>query len=294
MAKGFFTQGTAVLFRRPVAIEEVRALVERRHAVARQVRANERWQLSGPGLVVRYRDAVNGLAAVDVVDRPWPDAMGDPKNDAFTFAAWTMGHFAPLAYPGSLARAVQHAWGWPEARTVVPAHAAFVRILLSYVFGARPDAAVMPGDYDPVYELSFVTGLARAVLDHPEAICAFNPGGELLLGRPEIDARVETDRRIDAPALDTWSNVRLFSYDDGWSFMDTVGNGQLDLPDHEAAFPAGRFEPAAVDSFLRNASLYLLRNGPVVKNGDTMDAPGELRWQAWSFVEGLMSPPRAV
>src|SRR5512133_1856159 len=69
----------------------------------------------------------------------------------------------------------------------------------------------------------WVAGLARAVLDHPEAICAFNPGGELLLGRPEIDARVETDRRIDAPALDTWSNVRLFSYDDGWSFMDTVG-----------------------------------------------------------------------
>lgn len=294
MAKGFFTQGTTVLLRRPVEIAEIRALVERGHAVAKEVRASAHWQLSGPGLVVPYREEVNGLVAVDAVDQGWPDAMGDPKTDPFTFAAWGMGHFAPLAYPNGLRRAVEQAWSWPEARAAVPSHAAFVRVLLSYVFGAKPETPVMPGDCDPVHELSFVTDLARAVLDHPAAICAFNPGGELLLTAAELDARLETDRRIDVPALDAWTNVRLFRHEDGWTVMDTVGNGQLDLPDLEAAFPSGRFEPAAVEGFLRNASLHLLRNGPVVKDGDTMDGPGDLRWQAWSHDEALVAPPRPV
>jgi hypothetical protein len=220
--------------------------------------------------------------------------MGDPKADPFTFAAWTMGHFGPLAYPQGLRRAVEQAWSWPEARDLVPSHAAFVRANLSYVFGVKPDAPVMPSDCDPAHELSFVTGLARAVLDHPDALCAFNPGGELVLPAAELDARLETARRIEVPPLDAWTNVRLFRHVDGWLVMDTVGNGQLDLPDQEAAFPDGRFEPAEIDRFLRNVTLYLLRERQVVKNGDTTDGPGDLRWQAWSFDEGLVSPARPV
>jgi hypothetical protein len=294
MSKGIFMQGAVVLFRRPVAIAEVRALVERDHAVVKETRPNARWQLSGPGLVVRYREEVNGYAAVDAVDQAWPDAMGDPKADPFTFAAWTMGHFGPLAYPHGLRRAFEQAWSWPEARGAPPPHAAFVRILLSYVFGARRDAPVAPPDCDPAHELAFVTGIARAVLEHPDALCAFNPGGELVLPRAELDARLDTARRIDVPALDAWTNVRLFKHEDGWLVMDTVGNGQLDLPDQEAAFPKGSFEPSDVDGFLRNATLYLLREGPVVKDGDTMDGPGGVRWQAWSFPDGVSPPPRAV
>lgn len=294
MAKGFFSQGMVVLFRRSASIVEVRALLERRYAVAKQVPAGERWQLSGPAVIIRYRDEVNGLVSVDAVDHPWPDGMGDPKADPILFGAWGMGYFGPLTYPGSLRRAVDHAWGWPQGRDLVPTHAAFVRISLSYVFGAAPDAPTMPDDCDPVNELEFLTGVARAVLDHPDAICAFNPGGELVLDARELDARVETDRGTAVPALDVWSNVRLFKRDDGWLLMDTVGNGQLDLPDVEAAFPSERFRPPEVDGFLRNASLYLLTNGEVVKNGDTMDGPGGLRWQAWMFEEPLVLPPRRV
>ena len=40
--------------------------------------------------------------------------------------------------------------------------------------------------------------------------------------------------------------------------MDTVGNGQFDLPDLEAAFPVDTIEPPDVHRFLRNTTLYLL------------------------------------
>jgi hypothetical protein len=43
--------------------------------------------------------------------------MGDPKLDPMTFGAWSMGHFGPLAYPGGLGGARQHAWSWQTGRT---------------------------------------------------------------------------------------------------------------------------------------------------------------------------------
>ena len=74
--------------------------------------------------------------------------------------------------------------------------------------------------------------------------------------------------------------------------MDSVGNWQLDIPDHEVGFPSADFSPQEVDNFIRNASLYILKNGNIIKDGDTMDGPGNIRWQARHFKNGLSAPPR--
>ena len=88
---------------------------------------------------------MNGYVAVDVVNHPWPDAMGDPTASAMIFCRWLMGHFGPFVYPGNLARAEQHNWAWEPARTSPDGHGGFIRVRTSYVFGGdkRPGPALL-------------------------------------------------------------------------------------------------------------------------------------------------------
>ncbi len=89
-----------------------------------------------------------------------------------------------------------------------------------------------------------------------------------------------------------WTNVRLFRATEEWSLMDTVGNGQLDLPDLEAVYLTDKFQPSEVEGFLRSASLYLLQGDEEVEDGDTADGPGQIHWMAMQCPDALSDPPR--
>jgi hypothetical protein len=58
--------------------------------------------------------------AIDTVDRPWPDDMGDPKENAEVFAAWSMGHFGPYTYPGGLQRLMGQGYSQDDALVMPP------------------------------------------------------------------------------------------------------------------------------------------------------------------------------
>jgi Domain of unknown function (DUF4261) len=250
----------------------------------------------GPTLIVAFRPDINGYVAVDTVDKPWPDHMGDPKTEAMLFGAWATGQFGPFTFPEGLKRARQHSWGWPEGATIADRHSVFVRIQASYVFGVPDDAPIFPKGYNPLAELEFLTRIALAVLRLPGALCYFNPNGEVLRNAQGLEDALEFARQQDVPPLDVYSNVRLFSVDNGWLVIDTVGNGQLgspDLPDVEACMLKDRnYNLQSVDSFLRNTTLYVLERGEVFRDGDTIDGPGDLRWRAWKRPTALISPPR--
>lgn len=218
--------------------------------------------------------------------------MGDPKKETMIFGAWTMGHFGPFAYPSGLQRALQQCWGWELGASIAPKHQAFIRIRASYVFGAGGSDPVMPSDCEPLHELEFITKITAALLDLPGALCYFNPNGEMLRDRDGLYETLNHARTNDFPPLDAWSNVRLFHINSDWSLMDTVGNGQLDIPDSEACFHSESYDFGHVDHFLRNVSLYLLNHGEVIKDGDTMDGPGGIRWQSHSVEDSLCDPPR--
>lgn len=291
--KGMFSQGVAVLFSAPVELEALRPYL-RDFPILKETPAGEHWELGGRSAVIAFRREVNGLALIDTAPQPWPDHMGSPQEEPMLFSAWSMGNFGPFAYPQGLARAMQHAWGWPEARDIAPRHKAFVRVRLSYILGASPDARVLPPAYEPRAELEFLTRVARALLSHPDALCAFNSSGEVLSSAQMIDDSVRYHAGHAIPPLNLWTNVRFFNLSPEWSLMDTVGNWQLDIPDQEAAFPRSRFNPPEVDAFLRNTSLYVLINGDVIKNNDTIDGPGGVRWQGLQFEESVTAPPRAT
>jgi hypothetical protein len=200
---------------------------------------DDAWFFGGPRLTIPFRREVNGYVMVDSVDRPWPDHMGDPKKAPLIFGAWSMGHFGPFAYPGGLARAGQHSWNWQLGKTIAQGHSAFLRVRSTYVFRAKDDAPLMPEDYDPLPELEFLTRIAADLLALPQAVCYFNPNGEVLRDADALRESLNAAWWRQLPPLDAWANIRLFRSDEDWCFMDTVGNGQLDLPDLEACFRDG-------------------------------------------------------
>jgi hypothetical protein len=291
MAKGFFTQGVCIMLSRPATLDEIQPLLGEFRIVGRNDDAASP-EMGGPSFTVEYLPDVNGYVIVDCQDRPWPDHMGDPKKEPMLFGAWSMGHYGPLAYPGNLERAAHQSWAWEGGKTIPGQHRAFLRVRSTYVLGARDEDQVMPDDYEPLAELMFVTRVSRALLKHPAALAYFNPNGETLRDEAGLAEALDDPRPGVPPPLDIWSNIRLLNPGNGWMVMDTVGNGQLDRPDCEACFPKESVDPGQVDNFLRNVSLYLIRKGEVINDGDTIDGPGGVPWRARHVKEALTEPPR--
>ena len=293
MPKGFFSQSACILLSRPLDLNEIAGLLTG-FQIVKQVEPSAEPHMGGPGLIVAYRPEVNGYVNVDVRTGKWPDHMGDPKSDVMLFGAWSMGHYGPFTFPGGLSRATQQLWAWPEGKNVVEKHEAFVQVRASYIFGADKDAKVLPADYDALKELYFLMQLSLALLKHSAALAYFNPSGEVLRNQKLIVESLDYHQKNDIPPFELWCNVRLLNPNNGWMIMDTVGMGQFDLPDLEACYPANKYQSQDVDYFLRNCSLYLLKNGEVIKHRDTMNGPGGINWQAFHAQKELSAPPRRL
>jgi hypothetical protein len=222
--------------------------------------------------------------------------MGDPKSDPITFGAWLMGQFGPLAYPGGLDRARQHAWSWPAGQAIPEGHHGFLRIRLSYVLGARDDAPILPADYDPVAEMMFLSRAVLSLLKAPDVVCYFNPNGEVLRDEKSFREVWEPCAKQQKLPLSLWMNIRFFKLNESLGLMDTVGNRQLEVRDVEAVFPMNGYDPGAIDYYLRNVTHYLLELDREIQTGDDIDGPGEtnLSWTMEVLDEGVIEPPRQV
>lgn len=295
MAKGLFSQCVCLLTDGTATIDDIKsALQENDFEIVKQAPAQSDWRFGGPTLVVAYEPEVNGYAAFDVVNQLWPDAMGDPKADAMTFAAWSMGHFGPLGFPGGLARAAQHSWAWEAGRRIPQQYRGFIRIRMSYGFGARDNDRVLPADYDALPEMLFLSRAVLALFSAEGVVCYFNPNGEVLRdqeGFRELWSACKEQEKIPLPL---WMNIRFFNLNERLGLMDTVGNGQLDLQDVEAIFPKDQYDPGDIDYYLRNVTHYLLGLDEGLKSGEAIDGPGEtnLAWTIDVLKEGTIEPPR--
>ncbi len=255
------------------------------------------WALGGPSLILPYRPEVNGFVQVDVVSQPWPDAMGAPNDDtAPLFAAWAMGHFGPSTFPGALERAIQRVRA-PMILEAATRHRAFLRVRLSYVFGASPDAPVHPSDRDPIDELRFVTQVQHALLDAPGATCGFNPNGELLLLKERLATVLDRDFAGEGLGVDAWANVRLFRPRDlggDWLLFDTVGMEQVGVTDHEAALPFEHPSADHVPGLLYSMAAYDAGLGGVLGPADTATDAGGIMWRAHASGDAIVPPPRTA
>lgn len=293
--KGLFTQGAALLLDRVVTLDELLPLLQE-FAEPRRLSASGNWTLGGETLLLAF-GSERGQVAIDVVERPWPDEMGDPQVSPELFAAWSNGHFGPYTFPHGFERAARQAWIWKEAQAAPPQHQAFLRLRTSYVFGAQPGDPVQPENASPLAELQALTAVARSLSRHPAVVAYFNASGETLLPPARLAEALDWAEKESVPPLDVWSNVRFLNLEglaDGWFLMDTVGMLQLDVPDHEIFLPGKTYDFREAEGFLRNVALYVMNHGPVFADGDTIDGPGGKNWVATSYPEGFTAPPRPV
>jgi len=298
MAKGLFTQGICVLLEHAVDLSKIESSLSGFEIVGR----HEASSAEDPTctLVLRFRPEVEGHILVSLSPNPWPDDMGDPEDTPELFVAWSLGQFGPLAFPGCLERATEQSWAWEDGRDIPKKHTSHIRILTSYVLGSEedeeqidePDAPLLPEDYDALAELQFLMRVVSPLMELPGVLCYFNPGGEVLRDDSGLRQGLNYAWMHDLPPLDMWTNVRLYKATETWSLMDTVGNGQFDQPDMEAVFLADSYKVADVEEFLRNASLFMLREQEEVEDGDTADGPGGIPWQVLECDDALADPPR--
>jgi len=291
--KGLFTNSTVVLFSSPPSLDAIEGALGLFDIEARREDRGDNPWLGGRGFILRMQPEVNGLVAVDVVEAPWPDQMGDPERDPDLFGAWCLGAFGPFVFPGGLERARRHALTLSDADSRVAMHRAFVRVRASYVLGQGPDAPVLPEGYDPVAEMHYLTKVARTLLELDGALAYFDPSGEVLEDRARVDRSIAHHASHHLPPFDLWSNVRFFQLGDDspWGVMDTVGMEQVGVIDQEACFPIDRVSPDDVAPFLRGLTLYLLENGDVIEDGHTVEGPGGV-WRARRAEESLVPAPR--
>ncbi len=292
--KGHYTAGVCVLFDQSVDIQDVIRALRDFDLVGRAEDPDpEKWMFGGPSVAIGYRPEVNGLVVVDAVNHPWPDNMGDPKSGQQLFGAWMLGHLGPFTFPDGLSRATEQSWIWPEGKAAAEQHSSFVRIRAGYAFGDVSDETpLLPDEYDAKAELLFVTRVAAAVLEMPGALCYYNPNGEVLRDSVALADAMKYAEDNDTPPLDAWCNVRLANAENGWLIMDTVGNQQLDLPDIEVCLLREKgYDLSQIDGFLRNVTEYLLENGEVIANGDTMEGLG-VQWKFHKRKTGILMPPR--
>ncbi|CAN5860218.1 DUF4261 domain-containing protein [soil metagenome] len=297
MPKGLFTQCVCLLTDGTIELGAIRVRLEDAgFRVAKELAASDNWEFAGPSFIVPYRPEVNGSVSIDVVNCPWPDEMGSPKSGSMAFAAWSMGFFGPFAYPGGLERAVQHAWNWPTGRNIAPKHQGVIRMRVSYVGGQHDSAPVLPDDYDAAGELQFLNRLVLAVGTAPGILCYFNPNGEALRDLNDFRLLCEKCALENKLSILLWSNARFFKVDAAFGFMDTIGNGQLDVQDIEVIYPSGRYDARTIEYYMRYVTHYLLGLDRELQTGESIDGPGEsaLSWVIESRDESLVAPPRRV
>jgi hypothetical protein len=290
-----FLQTGVVLFGRLVSLDAVAsALAADFPVVRRHVREAEAgYWLGGEGTVLVASGPPGASVAIEVFHRPWPDAMGDPEDDAELFGAWSLRQFGLTTFPYALARAA--------AQPTAPCaeHVAFVRLSLSYVSGGRDDDADDDGAYPPErdvpLELSALAALATRVCELPGALAWFAPNGEVLMAVETAQKKLRQQAAGD-PVNELWVSTRVVPAGNHL-LVETVGMGALGLRpmaayDHQVLLPDLGLEMELVVRFLREVSGAARLLGSEQVPRDSLLGPGG-RW-APEQAESDNPPPREV
>ncbi len=311
MAKGLFTQGMCVLLRQPMSIRDVESRLSMFDVTGRQQSIED--DAAPETLVLKFRPEVDGHLMVTPSRARWPDDMGEPDENPEAFVAWSLGQYGPLTYPGCLGRAIDLGKTGTELRRDAAAHVAHVRLLISYVLGVEDsqqsdeELPMMPDpdEYDAVAELQTLTRAVTALLEAPAAIAYFNPAAELLRSASELRRGLNLAWSRQQLPLDMWVQTRHMTSpagtdEIGWEVVDTVGHGQLDMPDLEAAYFGPDYRRSDVEAFLDEITQDLVAmfvhdevsGQDLYMEGETRDGPGGVSWSAMCCGDSLNAPPR--
>ncbi|HEX2873264.1 MAG TPA: suppressor of fused domain protein [Polyangiaceae bacterium] len=287
-----FLQTGVVLFEEPVSLHAVAAVLAGDFSILRRSERDDQqcYWLGGEGsLLLALGSSLPGGVVIEVFHRPWPDAMGDPEQDAELFGAWTLRHFGVATFPYALARAAAQ----PSAPSAE--HVAFVKLNLSYVFGAADDAPISPPERDVAQELALLAGLAERIGSMSGALAWFAPNGEVLMSVDAARSKLR-EQASGKPLPELWVSTRVVPAGNHL-LVETVGMGALGLSpmaahDHQVLLPDLGLDMELVVRFLRELSGAARLLGSLQVPHEPRLGPGG-RWSP-ELAESDNPPPREV
>jgi hypothetical protein len=290
-----FVETMVLLLKSAPTIDELKAVLGEFTINKVREEGDDTWEHCGPAIFLEYREECFGQYVIDIVDRPWPDELDYDKPDSKLHRAWREGCFGISTCPGALDRAKEQAWIWPEGREAIKEAKAFLRVRTTFMLDRDEefeDDDWIPCDYYAPEELMEMHWVILALFKLPQVICYFNPQGEVLRDEASFDETDELYYDNELPALELWSNARLFRVDEQWTLMDTVGNSQLGVPDIEAIFFSEAYSPVDVEQLLRLTTMYLL-DAPE-EDIQTMEDENKTTWKLSFENDSICDPPRQV
>ncbi|HMP02277.1 MAG TPA: DUF4261 domain-containing protein [Gemmatales bacterium] len=215
---------------------------------------------------------LSASAIVAELNRQWPDLptpTSDPASDERLI--FEMGETSaivamlPAPIPWSdLEGPCQTSWLWDEAEAALRPHQAHIIVTVM-------------GEEDPVERSRLLTQFCAAVLATcPEALGVFW-GSAALLVPAKVFLDVAREVMPEGPPLFIWVDVRVGLGDDGSLCAYTAGMEALGHMEFETENAPE--QPGELRDRLFALASYLVENGPVIKDGDTVgqDASEQIR-----------------
>jgi hypothetical protein len=165
----------------------------------------------------------------------------------------------PVPYPASdLEGPIATTWMWPADPPVetIKKHRSHLLITMT------------GGTADPVRRRLILTAVTALAAQQAGVMAVFWAEAALVLFPPVFVSMAEKIDSPEAPPLYLWVDLRAFRNSDGTTGLFTVGLAPLGHMEIE--IPRIDMNPGELREWLLNIMYYLLENGPVLKDGETI------------------------
>ncbi len=170
----------------------------------------------------------------------------------------------PAPYPAQdLEGPIATSWMWPRQPPIESVKQHRSHLLVTTTGGAA----------DPVRRRLVLTAVTALAARQPGVMAVYWPEATLVLFPPVFVNMAEKINSPEAPPLYLWVDLRAFRNEDGTTGLFTTGLSPLGHMEIE--IPRIDMEPGDLREWLLNIMYYLLENGPVLKDGETIGMSAE-------------------
>ena len=168
-------------------------------------------------------------------------------------------------YPDDLEGPIATSWMWPREPTIgnVKQHRSFLQITMT------------GGAEDPVRRRLTLTAVTALAAKQPGVMAVYWGDASLVIFPPLFVGMAEEINTPQSPPLYLWVDLRAFRNEDGTTGLFTTGFAALGHMEIE--IPRIKMEIGELREWLVEIMCYLLENGPVLMDGQTIGMSAEQR-----------------
>jgi hypothetical protein len=170
----------------------------------------------------------------------------------------------PAPYPAAeLEGPIATSWMWPAEPSIegVKRHRSHLLITMT------------GGSADPVCRRLILTAVTARAAKQPGVMAVLWPEAALVVFPPVFVEMAQTINSPQAPPLYLWVDLRALRNEDGTTALFTTG--LTPLGHMEIEIPRIDMDPGELREWLLNIMYYLLENGPVLQDGQTIGMTAE-------------------